>query len=221
MVNVYSALKLIFEEERYVIEQKIILNKNSRRIDFETTIDWHETNKMLRVEFPVNVRSSQASFEIQYGHVFRNTHENTSWDMAQFEVVAHKWADISQPNYGVGIINDCKYGHKIKGNVISLNLLRSPKTPDPDSDMHEHQFTYALYPHAGTMVQSDLIRQAYQLNIPLEGIKADLRSSASREWYKRGLVICASEHRECRDRGDQKSGKTCWHPDPGLRNQRL
>jgi alpha-mannosidase len=171
--NVYSALKLIFEEERYVIEQKIILYKNSRRIDFETTIDWHETNKMLRVEFPVNVRSSQASFEIQYGHVFRNTHENTSWDMAQFEVVAHKWADISQPNYGVGIINDCKYGHKIKGNVISLNLLRSPKTPDPDSDMHEHQFTYALYPHAGTMVQSDLIRQAYQLNIPLEGIKAD------------------------------------------------
>ena len=132
---------------------------------------------MLRVEFPVNVRSSQASFEIQYGHVFRNTHENTSWDMAQFEVVAHKWADISQPNYGVGIINDCKYGHKIKGNVISLNLLRSPKTPDPESDMHVHEFNYALYPHKGDMVQSDLIRQAYQFNIPLEGIEA--KGSAS------------------------------------------
>ena len=102
---------------------------------------------------------TEASFEIQYGHVFRNTHENTDWDLAQFEVVAHKWADISQPNYGVGIINDCKYGHKIKGNVISLNLLRSPKTPDPDSDMHEHRFKYALYPHAGEMVQSNLIRQ--------------------------------------------------------------
>jgi alpha-mannosidase len=168
---VLSSLVLEFEDEHYAIEQRIILYQNSRRIDFETKVDWHENNRMLRVEFPVNVRSAQASFEIQYGHVFRNTHENTSWDMAQFEVVAHKWADISQPNYGVGIINDCKYGHKIKGNVIRLNLLRPPKTQDPDSDMHEHQFTYALYPHVGTMVQSDLIKQAYQLNIPLTELK--------------------------------------------------
>ena len=96
--------------------------------------------------------------------------------MAQFEVVAHKWADISQPNYGVGIINDCKYGHKIKGNVISLNLLRSPKTPDPDSDMHVHEFKYALYPHAGNMVQSDLIQEAYQFNIPAEVIQTNIRN---------------------------------------------
>jgi len=175
---VLSSLTLEFEDEHYAIEQRIILYQDSRRIDFETKVDWHENNRMLRVEFPVNVRSAQASFEIQYGHVFRNTHENTSWDMAQFEVVAHKWADISQPNYGVGIINDCKYGHKIKGNVISLNLLRSPKTPDPDSDMHELQFTYALYPHAGTMVRSDLIRQAYQLNIPINQIRPLVKSGA-------------------------------------------
>jgi len=170
--EVYTAVKLQFEDEHYAIEQCIRLFNHSRRIDFETSVEWQEKNKMLRVEFPVNVRSSRASFEIQYGHVFRNTHENTNWDMAQFEVVAHKWADISQPNYGVGIINDCKYGHKIKGNVISLNLLRSPKTPDPESDMHVHEFKYALYPHKGDMVQSDLIRQAYQFNIPLDGIEA-------------------------------------------------
>lgn len=171
--DVFSSITIEFEEEQYAIEQRIVIYNSSRRIDFETRIEWQEANKMLRVEFPVNVRSAQASFEIQYGHVFRNTHENTSWDLAQFEVVAHKWADISQPNYGVGIINDCKYGHKIKGNVISLNLLRSPKTPDPDSDMHEHFFTYALYPHTGTMVQSDLIKQAYQLNIPLTEISVN------------------------------------------------
>lgn len=169
--DVFAALTLEFEDEHYSIEQRIVLYHHSRRIDFETTVNWQESNKMLRVEFPVNVRASQASFEIQYGHVYRNTHENTDWDMAQFEVVAHKWADISQPNYGVGIINDCKYGHKIKGNVISLNLLRSPKTPDPDSDMHVHEFKYALYPHSGSMVQSDLIKQAYQFNIPLEAIQ--------------------------------------------------
>ena len=170
---VYKSIKLKFEDQNYAITQTLKLYDHTRRIDFETIVEWQEKNKMLRVEFPVNVRSSRASFEIQYGHVFRNTHENTDWDLAQFEVVAHKWADISQPNYGVGIINDCKYGHKIKGNVIGLNLLRSPKTPDPDSDMHEHKFKYALYPHCGSMVQSDLIQQAYQFNIPLECFEAD------------------------------------------------
>jgi alpha-mannosidase len=182
--EIFSAATLQFEDENYAIEQRIVLYWRSRRIDFETSVEWQETNKMLRVEFPVNVRSAQASFEIQYGHVFRNTHENTRWDMAQFEVVAHKWADISQPNYGVGIMNDCKYGHKIKGNVISLNLLRSPKTPDPDSDMHGHEFKYALYPHAGNMVRSDLIRQAYQFNIPLAGIhgKGKTKEKGPSEW---------------------------------------
>lgn len=171
--DVFSSVALQFEDVNYAIEQKIVLYNHSRRIDFQTNVEWQETNKMLRVDFPVNVRSSQASFEIQYGHVFRNTHENTDWDLAQFEVVAHKWADLSQPNYGVGLINDCKYGHKIKGNVMSLNLLRSPKTPDPDSDMHVHEFSYALFPHAGTMVESNLIREAYQFNIPLEVANAD------------------------------------------------
>ena len=180
--DVYTAVQLQFEDARYAIKQTIKLYDHSRRIDFETHVDWQEKNRMLRVEFPVNVRSSRASFEIQYGHVFRNTHENTNWDMAQFEVVAHKWADLSQPNYGVGIINDCKYGHKIKGNVISLNLLRSPKTPDPESDMHDHEFKYALVPHSGDMVQSDLIRQAYELNIPLEGIWAQGSKAAIAPW---------------------------------------
>ena len=181
--EVYTSMKLLFEDRNCAIEQWIRLYHHSRRIDFETRVDWQEKNKMLRVEFPVNIRSSTASFEIQYGHVFRNTHENTDWDIAQFEVVAHKWADISQPNYGVGIINDCKYGHKIKGNVISLNLLRSPKTPDPDSDMHMHEFRYALYPHAGDMVQSDLIRQAYQFNIPLEWIRVEARNGPGRNHW--------------------------------------
>ncbi|MDW7695406.1 alpha-mannosidase [Flammeovirgaceae bacterium SG7u.111] len=166
-----AAIKFEYEANYYSISQIVSISRYSKRIDFKTTVNWQETNKMLRVEFPVNVHANQANFEIQYGHVPRPTHYNTSWDMAQFEVVGHKWADLSQPNYGVALMNDCKYGYKIKGNTINLNLLRSPKNPDPLADMHIHEFTYSLFPHLGNHIHSNVIRQAYQLNIPLYPIK--------------------------------------------------
>lgn len=162
-----ASIELKFKGENYEVTQVIAISEGSKRIDFHTTVDWSENKKMLRVEFPVNVVSQQATFEIQYGHVRRNTHSNTSWDMAQFEVVAHKWADLSQSNYGVALINDCKYGHKIKDNVISLNLLRAPKLPDPEADMHQHEFSYALLPHIGDHISGKVIQEAYQFNYPL------------------------------------------------------
>ncbi|WP_020532920.1 alpha-mannosidase [Flexithrix dorotheae] len=167
---VRGAISFSYIAHNYSIEQTVYLSYNSKRIDFKTHVNWHETDHMLRVEFPVNILAREATFEIQYGHVKRPTHYNTSWDMAQFEVVAHKWADISQPNYGVALLNDCKYGHKIKGNIISLNLLRSPKNPDPLADMHEHDFTYSLLPHIGDHITGNVIHEAYELNIPVRVI---------------------------------------------------
>lgn len=160
-----STLLQVWEADRYRIEQRISLTRNSRLIEFDTRIDWREAAHMLRVEFPVNIRATEANYEIQFGHVARPTHMNTSWDMARFEVLAHKWADISQPNYGVAIINDCKYGHHIHNNLISLNLLRSPKSPDPEADMHSHEFRYALMPHPGDHITAQVPQRAYEFNV--------------------------------------------------------
>ncbi|UZR94569.1 alpha-mannosidase [Chondrinema litorale] len=165
-----ASIQFDYEDMFYAITQIVSIEAFSKRIDFKTKINWQETDKMLRVEFPVNILSRQATFDIQYGYVQRTTHYNTSWDMAQFEVVAHKWADISQSNYGVALLNDCKYGHKIKGNTISLNLLRSPKNPDPLADMHIHEFTYSLFPHLNDHVKGKVPQEAYELNIPTRTI---------------------------------------------------
>jgi len=158
-----------------IITQNIYLASNTKRLDFETFVSWHEKHKMLRVAFPVNVHSEQATFDIQYGHVKRNTHRKTSWDMAKFEVVAHRYADLSDSDYGVALLNDCKYGHKVLHNVIDLNLLRAPTYPDPDADQGDHSFTYCLLPHSGDLLHSDVIAQAASLNqgiMMFDGYKA-------------------------------------------------
>jgi alpha-mannosidase len=153
--------------EKSKLVQEIRLAAGSRRLEFVTWVDWHEDRKMLRTAFPTTVRADQATFEIQYGHLQRPTHRNTSWDMARFEVVAHKWVDLSDPTYGVALLNDCKYGHKVHRHILDLNLLRSPKSPDPQADMGEHEFTYALFPHPGGYREGGVIQEGYALNVPL------------------------------------------------------
>ncbi len=113
------------------VVQVIRLAARSRYLDFATEVDWQETNRLLKVAFPVDVRSLRATYEIQYGHVERPTHANTSWDVARFEVCAHKWADLSEPGYGVALLNDSKYGYDIAGNVIRLSLLARPDVARP------------------------------------------------------------------------------------------
>jgi alpha-mannosidase len=158
------------------ISQRIYLAFNSKRIDFDTRVDWKEDHKMLRVSFEVNIHSDTASYEIQYGHVRRNTHRNTSWDMAKFEVVGHRFADLSDKKYGVALLNDCKYGYKIHDNIIDLNLLRSPTLPDPKADRGEHSFTYSLLPHTGEMIDSDVLSEAAQLNQPPAIFQGELQN---------------------------------------------
>lgn len=150
--------------------QVIRVAAGMRWVDFETEVQWHETNRLLKVAFPVDVRSPRATYEIQYGHVERPTHANTSWDVARFEVCAHKWADLSEPGYGVALLNDCKYGYDISANVIRLSLLRAPTWPDPVADRGDHRFTYRLLPHTGDLRDAGVIDAGYDLNVPLRAV---------------------------------------------------
>ena len=153
------------------IEQRVSLTASSAFVEFATEVDWHETNRLLKVAFPVAVRSPRATYEIQYGHVERPTHENTSWDLARFEVCAHKWADLSEAGYGVALLNDCKYGYDVHGDVIRLSLLRAPTWPDPVADRGHHTFTYRLLPHAGDLRDVGVIDAGYDLNVALRAVR--------------------------------------------------
>lgn len=146
------------------ITQYISLEKNARKIDFKTVIDCNHDDLLLKAAFPVDVHANEATYDIQFGNVKRPTHWNTSWDYARFEVCAHKWADLSEDDYGVSILNDCKYGHDIKGSVIRLTLLKSAIEPYPDADRGLHEFTYSLYPHIGDFKKAHTVDMAYKLN---------------------------------------------------------
>ncbi len=154
------------------IEQTIWFYDDLCRVDFETVADWHDRHQMLKAVFPVDVNTSKATYEIQFGTVERPTHENTSWDRAKFEVCAHKYADISEGGYGVALMNDCKYGHDIHDGVIQLSLLRSPTYPNPEADQGKIPVTYSLVPHIGTLNETDVASQAYYLNYPMTAVKA-------------------------------------------------
>jgi alpha-mannosidase len=145
------------------LTQRICLYRSSRRIDFDTQIDWNEHHILLKVAFPVDILNTQATYDVQWGNVQRPTHRNTSWDWARFETCAHKWVDLSQGDYGVSLLNDCKYGHDIHDNVMRLSLLKSATIPDPFADQGEHQVVYSLYPHAGDW-RSGTVQAAYDLN---------------------------------------------------------
>lgn len=148
------------------IRQKIYLYADSKRLDFDTWIDWHEHHLLLKVAFPVDVINPRATFDVQWGNVERATHRNTSWDWARFETCAHKWADLSEGNYGVALLNDCKYGYDIHGQVMRLTLLKSATSPDANADQGEHLMVYSLLPHEGDW-RNQVIEEAYDLNNPL------------------------------------------------------
>lgn len=153
------------------IEQEMILYSNCRRIDFQTEVDWQERQQLMKVAFPVNIRATEATYDIQFGNVKRPTHWNTSWDWARFETVGHQWADLSERGYGVSLLNDCKYGYDIKNNVMRLSLLKSAIYPDVEADRGRHAFTYALYPHIGDWVEGDTVIKAWSLNSPLRFVQ--------------------------------------------------
>ena len=149
-----------------VITQDYHFYAECRRIDFVNHIDWKQQHLLLKACFPVDVYAEEATYEIQYGHLKRPTHTNTSWDAAKFEVCAHKWADLSEEGYGVSLLNDCKYGHDIHNGAIRLTLLKCSTFPNPDADKEVHTFTYSLYPHIESWKSAGVVAHAYALNNP-------------------------------------------------------
>lgn len=178
--NVYLCWK--YQDSQ--INQEIIFYHHNRRIDFQTKVDWQEHQQLLRVLFPVDIRTSAATFDIQYGNVQRPTHENTSWDMAKFETVGHQWADLSETGYGVSLLNDCKYGYSAKKNVLGLSLIKSGIYPDYAADQGIHEFTYALYPHKGSWQEAGVQKQAWELNNPLWCQAGKVASALSESFCK-------------------------------------
>lgn len=181
-------MKLLFtyRYNRSFFRQEWIVYRDSRRIDFVTHAEWQEDHRFLKAAFPVNIRSTKATFDIQYGHVERPTHFNTSWDYAKFEVCAHKWADLSEGDYGVSLLNDCKYGYNVKNNVMKISLLKSAKHPDTAADMGEHTFTYSLLPHGGSAAaegDQNTIEQAYALNLPRGAVEGGCPLAGRRIFY--------------------------------------
>lgn len=150
------------------LKQTVSLTAISPRLDFSSEVEWHERHKFLKVEFPLNVRAQNATYEVQFGHLQRPTHFNTSWDLARFEVSAHKWADLSESDFGVALLNDCKYGYATHGNVMRLSLLRATQSPDPVADMGRHTFRYALLPHPGSFQAAGVVEEGYRFNVPMQ-----------------------------------------------------
>jgi len=172
-VSVKVSMKI--SDDSY-IQQHISLCAGSAYVKFDNEVAWHESHKFLKVEFPLDVHSPHATYDIQFGHVQRPTHFNTSWDWAKYEVCGHKWADLSEYDFGMAVLSDCKYGWSCIGNILRLSLLRSPKAPDEQADMGTHHFTYAIMPHTGTLQAAGVIRAAYELNYPLHLTSADVPS---------------------------------------------
>jgi alpha-mannosidase len=189
-----AILEQVYRLGHSELVQEIVLTAGGRRLEFRTRARWREVRSMLRTSFPVAVHAESATFEIQFGHIRRPTHRNTTWDLARDEVAAHKWADLSQRDYGVALLNDSKYGHKVKGNVLDLDLLRSVPYPGPRlvrdedvkpgephhgyTDQCDHRFTYALYPHPGDHVAGRVVQAGYELNVPLRVMPAQAHAGA-------------------------------------------
>ena len=152
------------------LEQTYWLWAGSRRLEVETVAHWQERRTLLRALFPLALRSHEAHYETAFGAVARPTHANTPWDAARFEVPALRWADLSEAGYGVSLLNDAKYGHSARGNVLGLSLLRGGIWPDPYADVGEHRFSYALYPHAGDW-RAGTVAEAEALNAPLLAVQ--------------------------------------------------
>jgi alpha-mannosidase len=147
--------------------QEIILYDGIPRIDIMMKADWWEDHVLLKVAFPVDIKNDTATYEIPFAAIQRPTTRKTDWEKARFEVPAIRWADLSDKDYGISLLNDSKYGHDIKDNVMRLTLLRSPLSPDPMADRGRHVFSYSLYPHKGDWKEADTVQKGYEFNTPL------------------------------------------------------
>lgn len=166
---VFGASKLV---------QQVVLAEGSRRVEFRTKVDWYEEDTMLRAAFPLDLVTDEVNCEIQFGYLKRPTHRNTSWDHVRDEICAHHWIDLSESQYGVALLNDSKYGFRACGSELDINLLRSPKYPDPEADRGTHEFSYALMPHENDFLKAEVYKAGYEFNVPLQAHVVEKSASA-------------------------------------------
>ena len=162
-----AAIELRWRWRSSTVRQRVRLWASSPRLEFATELDWHDRRTLLKARFPLAVHARSAAFETAFGVVERPTHANTTWDEARFEVAGHRFADLSEPGYGVALLNDGRYGHHARGNELGLSLLRSPVHPDPRADEGPQELTYALLPHAGSWLAGGVLAEAEDLSRPL------------------------------------------------------
>ncbi len=173
-----AVLKVVRKFNKSTITQNIILYAGSRQLQFETEVDWQERDKVMKAAFDVDVLNTEATFEAAHGAIKRPTHRNSSFDAARYEQCAHKWADLSEGDYGVSILNDCKYGYDILDSRMRITLLRAPTCPDRKGDLGYHKFTYSYYPHAGTWQTGGTVKEAFKLNVPLKAFPVSSQSGS-------------------------------------------
>ena len=149
----------------------VTMRAGSPRIDITLDIDWHEDEMLLSMMLPLDVAAREAACEIQFGHVMRPTHASNSWDAAKFEVCAHRWVDLSEPGFGVAVLNDGRYGHGVQDGGVRVSLLRAAKYPDPTQDHGRHRCTIAVMPHQGGREGlAAVVREGERLNLPLRAV---------------------------------------------------
>ncbi len=166
-----GGLRAVLRLERRVLDsafaQDIVLEADSRRVDFVTDVDWHELHRLLKVEFPVAVRATEGVNEIQFGYMKRPTHRSRLYDSDRFEVCNQRYSALCDGNHGAAVLNDCKYGVSMNGNALQLTLLRAAASPEMRADNGAHRFTYAFTAWEGDFMGSPVVREAYDLNVPM------------------------------------------------------
>jgi alpha-mannosidase len=173
-----AAIRVMRSWQSSKFAQEITLDAGADQVDVANEIDWHETHMLLKAAFPLAAASGKATYEIPYGTIQRPTTRNNSWEQAQFEVPALRWADLGDGQHGFSLLNNSKYGYDGKDNVLRISLLRSPTWPDPDADRGHNNFTYALYPHAGDWKQALTVRHGYEYNYVLQAIQVQAHSGS-------------------------------------------
>ena len=182
------ALRLRWRYLDTEIQETIYAYCNTPRVDFVFDTDWKEDQLFLKALFPLELNSTEATYEIQYGNVKRPTVRNTSWDQAKFEVCYHKWMDVSEGGYGAAFLNDCKYGVSVEENTVGLSLIKCGRYPNPSADREPHHAVYSVYPHMGTWQETGIVKEAYALNNPMVVLHSENAGGELPEEY--ALVRC-------------------------------
>ncbi len=173
---VFTVVSVEKKVNKSLVKQNIIIYSDLNRIDFDTFINWNEQEKLLKVGFDVDVKAQKYTRDIAYATIESSNYRHNPYDKAKFEVSAHNFIDMSEDNYGVSILNDCKYGYEVDKQRMIITLLKAPMNPDPKSDRGDHYFTYAIYPHKGSWKTADTLKMGLEMNNP--AVSVDVKSGS-------------------------------------------